>query len=138
MSFRPLAASPGATLELSFDFRQMTQSLTSVQVTMGDSALGEPITVNGPTFSVRRTVPDLPPDTYEVIVVSDGQMLATADFEVLDRTESRSNPAVFLGLAAVVLVLGWQAARGFYRPTGNWQALGPVDVWYAWRARRRQ
>lgn len=128
---------PGATVELLFDFRQMTHSPTSVQVMMGDSALGEPIAVNGSTFSVRRMVPDLPPDTYEVIAVSDGQALATADFEVLDRTESGSNPMVVMGLAAVVLGLGWQTARWFYRPPSNWRALGPVDVWYAWKARRR-
>lgn len=105
---------------------------------MGDSVLGAPIAVNGSTFSVRRTVPDLPPANYEVIAVSDGQVLAAADFEVLDLTESGSSPMVLIGLTTVVLGLGWQAARGFYRSTGRWQTLGPVDLWYAWRERRRR
>lgn len=121
-----------------FDLRQVPHSLTSIQVMMGDSELGEPIAVEGSTFSVRRTVPDLPPETYEVIAVSDGQVLATADFQVLDLTESGSSPMIFIGLATVILGLGWQATRGIYRSTGNWQALGPVDLWYIWRERRRQ
>lgn len=139
LSLRPLAASPGATLELSFDLQQVTHSLTSIQIMMGDSALGAPIAVvDGSTFSVRRTVPDLPPANYEVIAVSDGQVLAAADFEVLDLTESGSSPMVLIGLTTVVLGLGWQAARGFYRSTGNWTTLGPVDLWYTWRERRRR
>lgn len=136
-SLTPSAASPGATLELSFDFNQTIPGLTSVEVMMGDTALGDQISVDEPSFSVRRTVPDLPSATYEVTVVSGDQVLAAADFTVLEMrgSDSNSNPVVLLGVLAVVAGLGWRATRLFHGSSG---ALGPVDTWYAWREKRRR
>lgn len=139
-SLAPAQGLPGATLELSFRFNRAIPGLTSVRVMMDDTALGDQIPVEDSSFSVRRTVPDLPPDTYEVTVLSGDVLLATAEFTVLEPAESAtgSSPVVVLGVLAMVAGLGWRATRNFQGYRASSGALGPVDTWYAWRERRRR
>lgn len=138
-SLSPTSGFPGATLELSFRFNRAIPGLTSVRVMMGDTALGDQIPVEDPSFSVRETVPDLPPASYEVTVLSDDLVMATAEFTVLEPAESGSSstPVVVLGVLAMVAGLGWRATRNFGSRASS-GALGPVDTWYAWRERRRR
>lgn len=88
-------------------------------------------------MSIRRTVPDLPPDSYEVTLVSDGRILARGHFTVTEATAAgaASGPTLFLALVAVALGIGWTASL---RPWGPGRsALGAADAMYAWLARRR-
>lgn len=139
-SLSPAAGFPGTTLEMSFRFNRAIPGLASVRVTMGDTALGDQIPVNDPSFSVREAVPDLPPDRYEVTVLSGDLVLATAAFTVLEPAESGSSstPVVVLGVLVMAAGLGWRATRNLHGHRASSGALGPVDTWYAWRERRRR
>lgn len=139
-SLTPAAAAPGASLELFFDFNQVIPGLTSVEVMMGSTSLGDEVPVEDPTFTVRRLVPDFSPGKYEVTVLSRDVVLATAEFTVLERSVSDSGtaPVVVLGVLALVAGLGWRATRIFHSSRASSGSLGLADKWYAWREGRRR
>lgn len=110
---------------------------------MGGHPLGDP-EVGELEMSLPRSVPDLPPGNYDIIVTVDDQPLAGTHFTILGEhftilgeTEAAgpAGPVIFLGLMGVALGVVWTAALRPWPSMRN--TLGATDAVYAWLARRR-
>lgn len=131
----PPSGPPGAGMRVEGEFDR-PPTASDVTVVFGDMPLGEP-TEAQQRLSIRRTVPDLPPGSYEVTLVVDGEALARSHFTIIEATPAgaASGPVLFLGLVTVALGVGWTASLRPWAPDRS--ALGAADALYAWMARRR-
>lgn len=133
---RPPSGPTGSGMRVEAEFDRAVTT-AEVQVTLGGRPLGEPAMADQ-KLSIRRTVPDLPPATYEVALVVDDRVLARSHFTVIEPTAAGAvaGPILAMGLVAVGLGIGWTASL---RPWGPGRsALGAADAVYAWLARRRE
>lgn len=137
----PGSGSPGSVVEFRLALSQAIPGLDSVGLAIDGQAWGDPVEVADGSASVERTVPDLPPGSYEVTLTHQGVTLATANFEITQvivagAGETTRQLWLTVPLLVVLLVLGSKTLREVRHnlPDGQW--LGPVAAWRVRHGRR--
>ena len=98
---------PGSELEIVLEFETVVPGFSSVELQMAGESLGDPVEVHTEAVAVTRTVPDLAPGVYSLLVMHDGLVMDEAEFRVL-RTSGApggEGPAPMLIGAGLVVVL---------------------------------
>jgi hypothetical protein len=137
----PGSGAPGSVVEFRLALSQAIPGLDSVGLAIGGQAWGDPVEVADGSAWVERTVPDLAPGSYEVILIHQGVTLATADFEITQVIVTGAGEAsrqlwLTVPLLAVLLVLGSKTLREVRQNLPEGPRLGPVAAWRVRHGRR--
>jgi hypothetical protein len=137
----PGSGPPGSVVEFRLDLSRAIPGLDSVGLAIGGRAWGLPLDVADGTASVERTVPDLAPGSYEVILTHQGVTLATADFEITSVIVSAVGDTtrqlwLAVPLLALLIVLGSKTLREVRHNLPDGPRLGPVAAWRVRHGRR--
>ncbi|MGH8911733.1 MAG: hypothetical protein ACRDVD_04410 [Acidimicrobiia bacterium] len=137
-SLRPGAGPAGSVVEFVFDLNQALPGLDTLHLSIAGEPIGDPVDAAGGSVTVKRTIPDLPPGSYQVTVAHDGVELASAPFEVTERLGAAvptngTRAWLALPLLAIIVVLAWRTIRDVRDALPPGSRLGPVA---AWRVRR--
>ena len=137
----PGSGPPGAVVEFRLHLSQAIPGLDSVGLAIGSQAWGAPLDVADGTASVERSVPDLPPDSYEIVLSHQGVTLATADFQITEVILAEAGPTarrlwLTVPLVAILLVLASKTLRDLRHSLPAGTRLGPVAAWKVRHGRR--
>lgn len=123
-------------MRIELEFNRAAPDAT-VRLLLGGRPLGEGAPIQDAGVSVLRTVPDLPPATYEMVVMIGEQVLARADLTSLgpQPDQTPATPILFFGLAAAAAGIGWRATRD---APSEISSSGPIDAFYTWLMSRRR
>ncbi|CAN5826431.1 hypothetical protein BH23ACT5_BH23ACT5_01410 [soil metagenome] len=103
----PSAGPPGTEVVFSLRFDLPSSGLETVEIRFGNQRLGDEVAIESSDVTVRRSVPDVEPGTYDLNLAVGELVVARTSFDVTPAPSTENSIPLLVWLAALMLWVVW-------------------------------